>query len=170
MRDTSCNCTKIKCNKINSIYETKTLEEIFEAEGSAYECISSTENKKIYKCSKCNREWLFQRPDFPALGEIYLLKTEVVLNEVMEDYLSNFSPSKWNDEVKCSPRVSVRDNFLRQDENITYVIVRLVGRDCYDTWIDSPIDELNGYTPRELAADHMGINVLKSYLIDMSGR
>ena len=168
MNTSSCNCTKIKCNKINSIREAETLEEIFEAGGNTYKCIRCEGNTKIYKCSECKRKWLFQRPDFPARGEIYLVKTDVVMNRTMEDYLSKYSSREWRNEVKNSPRVSVRDNYIKQDENITFVIVRLVGRDCYDSWIDSSIEELNGYTPRELAANHMGMIVLKSYLIDLS--
>lgn len=75
---------------------------------------------------------------------------------------------EWRNEVNYSHRDSVGNNYIQQDENITYVIVRLVGRDCYDAWIDRSIDKLNGYTPRKLAANCLGRIVLKSYLIDMS--
>jgi hypothetical protein len=96
------------------------------------------------------------------------MKTNIVMNKIMKAYLSQFTPWAWSNAVKSSPRVSVRDNYIRQDENITYIIVRLVGRDSYDAWIEKPIAELNGYTPRELAANYMGRIVLKSYLLDMS--
>lgn len=164
----SCSCNKLKCCKINSIKQFEELKHHFEAEDNAYKCICNERSKKVYSCLKCKREWLFKYPDFPVLGEIYLMKTNIVMNKIMKAYLSQFTPWAWSNAVKYSPRVSVRDNYIRQDENITYIIVRLVGRDSYDAWIEKPIAELNGYTPRELAANYMGRIVLKSYLLDMS--
>ena len=164
----SCNCSTLKSCKINSIEQFEDLKKHFEAKGNTYRCIYSESNKKIYRCLKCKREWLFKYPDFPAQGDLYLKKAHIVIDKPMKEYLFRYNPWEWRNEVKYSHRVSVGNNYIRQDESITYVIVRLVGRDSYDAWIDRPIDKLNGYTPRELAANFNGRIVLKSYLVDMS--
>ncbi len=162
----TCNCKVLKNERINSVKEFERLTQLFKSEHNTYRCVRCYVDAKAYKCLTCGKVWLFRFPDFPEKGELSLIKTNIVLNNKMKSLLFRYNLRKWNKIVKDSRRISVGDNYIKQDESITYVIVRYVGREYYDNWIETPIDSLNGYTPIELASSKMGRLILKSYLIE----